>query len=154
MVQILKKVYGEDNSQFSVVSWNERWISVCYYAMSFLPIPPLNIILTILFWKVVKRKSFYIDSHGRQAINMQVSFQLYALVLSLFSFMCNWIGRILTGNTSFRIELLGYQIGYILFIVMGVFFMILLVYAFLRALAGNRVKIPFTIALIKERGAK
>ncbi|NRA94027.1 MAG: DUF4870 domain-containing protein [Psychroserpens sp.] len=48
-------------------------------------IPFGNFIGPIVLWMANKEKSNFIDTHGKQAINFQISILLYALILGLLS---------------------------------------------------------------------
>lgn len=48
-------------------------------------IPFGNFIGPIVLWMANKEKSDFIDTHGKQAINFQISILLYALILGLLS---------------------------------------------------------------------
>ncbi len=49
-------------------------------------IPFGNYIIPILLWTTNKEKSEFIDGHGKEAINFQLSILLYTVVLGMFSF--------------------------------------------------------------------
>ncbi len=48
-------------------------------------IPFGNFIGPIVLWSINKDKSSFIDKHGKQAINFQISILLYALILGLIT---------------------------------------------------------------------
>ncbi len=49
-------------------------------------VPFGNYILPILLWTTNKDKSNFIDDHGKEAINFQLSILLYTVILAMFSF--------------------------------------------------------------------
>lgn len=49
-------------------------------------IPFGNFIVPILLWSTNKDKSDFIDDHGKEAINFQLSILLYTVILGIFSF--------------------------------------------------------------------
>ena len=49
-------------------------------------IPFGNYIVPILLWSSNKDKSNFIDDHGKEAINFQLSILLYTVILGIFSF--------------------------------------------------------------------
>ncbi len=60
-------------------------------------IPFGNFIGPIVLWMVNKEKSEFVDTHGKQAINFQMSILLYALILGLLTvpfFLFNLIGSL------------------------------------------------------------
>jgi uncharacterized Tic20 family protein len=48
-------------------------------------IPFGNFIAPIVLWSLNKEKSDYVDHHGKQAINFQMSILIYALILGLIT---------------------------------------------------------------------
>ncbi|VAW26690.1 hypothetical protein MNBD_BACTEROID04-72, partial [hydrothermal vent metagenome] len=42
-----------------------------------------NIIVPLVLWSVRKNESSYIDTHGKSAVNFQLSFLLYGFLLAL-----------------------------------------------------------------------
>lgn len=60
-------------------------------------IPFGNFIGPIILWITNKEKSEFIDAHGKQAINFQISILLYALILGALTipfFIFNFLGAI------------------------------------------------------------
>ncbi|WP_062060894.1 DUF4870 domain-containing protein [Aquimarina longa] len=49
-------------------------------------IPFGNYIIPLLLWTTNKEKSNFINEHGKEAINFQLSILLYTIILALFSF--------------------------------------------------------------------
>ncbi|TPN85205.1 DUF4870 domain-containing protein [Aquimarina algicola] len=49
-------------------------------------IPFGNYIIPILLWTTNKEKSDFINTHGKEAINFQLSVLLYSIILGVFSF--------------------------------------------------------------------
>ena len=49
-------------------------------------IPFGNYIIPVLLWTTNKEKSEFIDKHGKEAINFQLSILLYTVILGMFSF--------------------------------------------------------------------
>ncbi|KAA1244261.1 DUF4870 domain-containing protein [Aquimarina sp. RZ0] len=49
-------------------------------------IPFGNYIVPILLWTTNKEKSSFIDNHGKEAINFQLSILLYTIILGMISF--------------------------------------------------------------------
>ncbi len=60
-------------------------------------IPFGNYIIPILLWTTNKEKSTFLDKHGKEAINFQLSILLYTIILSMISvsfFMFNIFGDV------------------------------------------------------------
>ncbi|WP_438961276.1 DUF4870 domain-containing protein [Nonlabens sp.] len=66
---------------------NHRNLSTCMHLLSFGKwlFPLGNFILPILLWMVNSKKSNYIDHHGKQVINFQLSMTLYSIVLAIIA---------------------------------------------------------------------
>jgi uncharacterized Tic20 family protein len=126
-------------------------------------IPFGNFIGPIVLWSANKEKSEFIDTHGKQAINFQISVFLYAIILGtltipLFIFkIFNGIDFIdFHGFESFHINIgkpspllyIGGALG--AFAVIGfIIELALIVVASLKARDGQVYKYPFTINFLK-----
>jgi len=126
-------------------------------------IPFGNFIGPIILWVTNKDKSDFVDAHGKQAINFQVSILLYAIILGtlsipLFVFkMFNGIDFIdFNGFNDFHINIgkpspllyIGGALGAIA-IIAFIFELILIVIASLKARDGIIYKYPLTINFLK-----
>lgn len=62
---------------------NHRNLATCIHLLSFGKwlFPLGNFILPILLWMVNSKKSTYVDHHGKQVINFQLSMTLYSIAL-------------------------------------------------------------------------
>lgn len=126
-------------------------------------IPLGNFIGPLLLWITNKEKSDFIDAHGKQAINFQISILLYAIVLGLLTipfFLFGILGYIdffnFNGFDNFQINF--NQISPLIFIaggfgILAVFGFILelifIVIASLKARDGELYKYPLTINFLK-----
>ena len=57
-------------------------------------LPYIAIILPIVMWNMKKKESGYIDDHGREALNFQISLLIYSIVLPIIAIP---IGLLLLG---------------------------------------------------------
>ncbi len=66
---------------------NHKTIAVFLHILSFgkWVIPFGNFILPIVLWGINSKKSKFVDHHGRQVVNFQLSLALYTIVLSLIA---------------------------------------------------------------------
>lgn len=66
---------------------NHKNLATCIHLLSFGKwlFPLGNFILPILLWMINSNKSDYVDHHGKQVINFQLSMTLYAIVISVIA---------------------------------------------------------------------
>lgn len=57
-------------------------------------LPYIAIVLPIVMWNMKKKESAYIDDHGREALNFQISLLIYSIVLPIIAIP---IGLLLLG---------------------------------------------------------
>jgi len=126
-------------------------------------IPLGNIIAPLVLWIANKEKSEFVDSHGKQAINFQISIFLYALIIGTISIpffifkMFHGIDFIdFHGFQDFHINIgkpspllyIGGGLGFIA-IVGFILELVFIIIASLKAREGNYYKYPLTINFIK-----
>jgi uncharacterized Tic20 family protein len=117
-----------------------------------------QIITPLIAWQTLKDRSPFLDEQGKEAINFNLSYTLYAFILSIAliplffrSFFTNFnsfnnfqLNLDLSTNNLFSIMGLG-SISVILYLV-GI---LLIIIAALKAKEGESYKYPFTIKFIK-----
>ncbi|MEO9558570.1 MAG: DUF4870 domain-containing protein [Nonlabens ulvanivorans] len=66
---------------------NHRNLATCLHLLSFGKwlFPLGNFILPILLWMVNSKKSDFVDHHGKQVINFQLSMTLYSIALAVIA---------------------------------------------------------------------
>ncbi len=126
-------------------------------------IPFGNFIGPIILWTTNKDKSEFIDNHGKQAINFQISVLLYAIILGTLSVpffifkIFNGIDFIdFHGYNNFHINLdkpspllyIGGALG-LLAVLAFIIELVLIIVASLKARDGEYYKYPFTINFLK-----
>lgn len=126
-------------------------------------IPLGNFIGPIILWVSNKDKSEFIDAHGKQAINFQISMLLYAIVLGTLAvpfFIFKIIGSFdfidFNGFHNFHISLdkpspllyIGGGLG-VIAVLAFIIELALIVIASLKARDGEIYNYPFTINFIK-----
>lgn len=133
-------------------------------------IPFGNFIFPIIIWSSTRKDSDFADSHGKQAINFQLSLFLYSLVLCLiaipillYTVLSNIrLADVINGSVSiendFSIEkLTGIALvaimAVVLFTVMKVAEFFLVIYASVKASYGEYYHYPMTINFIKGKKA-
>ncbi|AJR03740.1 DUF4870 domain-containing protein [Siansivirga zeaxanthinifaciens] len=126
-------------------------------------IPLGNFIAPIVLWIINKDKSEFIDKHGKQAINFQMSVFLYALIIGTLSvpfFIFNIFNGFdffdFNGFGNFNISIgkpsallyIGGGLG-VLAVIGFIIELILIIVASLKARDGEPYNYPFTINFLK-----
>jgi len=129
-------------------------------------IPFGNYIFPILIWTSQKDKSEFVNHHGKQTLNFQLSLLLYTLILALIAipifitvFLQNLPMEAVFNNEDFIIRNFNFEgnIGLLsvgatavlLFGVLKVVEFFLVIYASIKTSNGELYKYPLTIAFIK-----
>ncbi|WP_264525188.1 MULTISPECIES: DUF4870 domain-containing protein [unclassified Flavobacterium] len=129
-------------------------------------IPFGNYIFPILIWTSYKDKSEYVNHHGKQALNFQLSLLLYTLVLALIAipifvtvFLQNLPMEAVFNDEDFIIRNFDFNgniallsIGATAVLLFGVLKFVeffLVIYASIKASNGELYKYPLTIPFIK-----
>ncbi|RKR11073.1 hypothetical protein C8C83_2771 [Flavobacterium sp. 90] len=129
-------------------------------------IPFGNYIFPILIWSSYKDKSEFVNHHGKQALNFQLSVLLYTLILALIAIPIfiavvfqNLPVEAIFNNDDFYIRNFNFQgnigllsIGATAVVLFGVLKFVeffLVIYASIKASNGELYKYPLTINFIK-----
>ncbi len=126
--------------------------------LSNLVIPFGNIIVPLVLWQAMKSDSKFVDHHGKEALNFNLSFLLYGF-LAVLLFAGSLIGTLIGGvdmDAGEGVDILPVLLGSSGFIVsllfLGVMFIIRLVFiiiAVLRSGKGEWYRYPMTIRFIR-----
>ena len=103
------------------------WIhlsGLCHYVV---PIPGAAIVAPLILWSMKKEESAYIDEHGKEAINFQISILIYLLVSFVLCFVV---------------------IGIVLVPAVAVFQLIACIVAGLKANEGEIMRYPMNIRFL------
>ena len=126
-------------------------------------IPFGNFIGPIVLWVANKEKSEFVDEHGKQAINFQISILLYAIIIGTLSipfFIFNLFSDFdfinFNGFNNFHINFdkpsallyIGGAMG-VLAVIAFIIELVLIINASLKARDGEYYKYPFTINFLK-----
>ena len=124
---------------------------------------PFGSILTpLIAWQTLKNRSAFLDEQGKEAVNFNISFALYKLILSSFfvPFALGTFFKNINNNNSFEWFEFNFDLdsnslfGFLGFgSVMGLIMIIravLIIMAALKAKEGENYKYPLTIKFIKE----
>jgi uncharacterized protein len=87
-----------------------------------------NILAPLILWLIKRTDSPYLDRAGKEAINFQISYTIYAIVAGLLCFVL---------------------IGFLIFPILFVAWVVLMVIAAVKTSNGEEYKYPFTIRLLQ-----
>lgn len=105
------------------------WAMLCHLSVFAAHIFPLgNIIAPLIIWLIKKEESAFVDFHGKEVLNFQISLVIYFAIAFVLIFVL---------------------IGLPLFIALWVFSLIIVVVAALKANDGQYYRYPLTIRFIK-----
>ena len=116
-----------------------------------------NIITPLILWQTLKDRSKFLDDQGKEAINFNISYTLYAILVSVI-FIPLTIGSILNrGFFRWEWSLFDFDISHFYGLITlgslaGLIYIlgfILVIIASLKAREGENYKYPFTIKFIK-----
>ncbi|WP_281979419.1 DUF4870 domain-containing protein [Tenacibaculum mesophilum] len=119
---------------------------------------PLGSIITpLILWQTLKERSPFLDEHGKEAVNFNISYSLYIFILGL-SFIPFFFGRIFNGFDGIDIDFGGHHGHGGLFGIFGFASVVsivalikvaLIIIAAMKANKGEMYKYPLTIKFIK-----
>ncbi len=106
-----------------------NWGMFCHLsALAGFIIPFGNLIGPLVLWLMKKDESQFVDNQGKESVNFQISFLIYACISAL---------------------LIVIVIGIVLLIVLGVGMLILVIVASIKASNGEQYRYPMAIRFIK-----
>ena len=107
-----------------------NWAVFCHlggFAFYLLGFALGHILVPLAIWLLKRDASAFIDEHGREALNFQISVTLYAIVVGALCFVL---------------------VGFVLIPFLMGFHIVLMIVASVRASQGEPYRYPFTIRLI------
>jgi uncharacterized Tic20 family protein len=109
--------------------WERNWAVFCHLSgFGGLIVPGLGQVLgPLILWLLRRDLSAYVDHHGREALNFQISVTIYALVCGLLVWLL---------------------VGFVLLAVLVVFQFVFMVVASVRASQGELYRYPLTLRLV------
>jgi uncharacterized Tic20 family protein len=141
---------------------NEKNNAMLIHLSSFggLVIPLGGLILPIILWQAMKKESNYVDFHGKQAVNFNISFFIYN-VIAIILFFGSSLGAIINvaleadsannvqdiSGTLFSIG--GIITAIIVLSVIGLIKLVFILIAAIKASQGEDYKYPLTIPFEK-----
>ncbi|MCL4686842.1 DUF4870 domain-containing protein [Myxococcota bacterium] len=121
---------GEGHAPEEPAIWERNWAVFCHLGgFAGLLVPGIGQILgPLILWLARRDQSAYVDHHGREAVNFQISMTLYALVAAALI----WV-----------------LIGFVLIFVVLAMQFVLMVLASVAASHGELYRYPVTLRLIQ-----
>lgn len=108
------------------------WAMFCHIGglAGLIPIAPAfgSIIAPLIIWQIKKDEFPFVDEHGKEAVNFQISMLIYSVICIPFIFIC---------------------IGIILLVAIGVVDIVFLLIAAVKANNGEHYRYPICIRFIK-----
>ncbi len=108
------------------------WAMFCHLAglAGLIPIMPAfgSIIVPLIIWQIKKNEFPFVDEHGKEAVNFQISILLYSILCIPLVFIC---------------------IGVILLVAIGIFDIVCLIIAAVKANNGEHYRYPICCRFIK-----
>ena len=156
-VYLHKKVLYQPKMKYNNDTTNGFLIHVSAFAGLFFPFG--NIITPLIAWQTLKDRSPYLDHHGKEAVNFNISYSIYILVLSAIFVpftISTFINDFWSWNNfgSINIDIDSFNIfgfvglatlaGILTLVVIG-----LTIVASLKAREGEFYTYPYTIKFIK-----
>jgi uncharacterized Tic20 family protein len=118
----------------TMAAMNEKdartWAMLCHLGgLGVYIIPSVgHIIAPLIFWLIKKDESPFVDDQGKESLNFQISITIYALVALLLTLVI---------------------IGFILLPAVGIFDLIMVIIAAVKANSGEKYRYPLCIRFIK-----
>lgn len=138
---------------------NNNALFIHLSALSNLFFPLGNLIFPIVLWQAFKKDSSYIDHHGKEAVNFNLSFFLYSIII-VFIFIASILDLIFNAtrmehlnNPDQVFDVLfssgGILISLFILILFVIFKFVLIILASVKAGQGELFRYPLTIRFIK-----
>ncbi|NEO85111.1 MAG: DUF4870 domain-containing protein [Spirulina sp. SIO3F2] len=142
----------------------ERLVAMLCHASSLLwlpllivgvPIPFANVVIPLVVWLLEREQSPFIDRHGRESLNFQLSMLLYSLGLIILGIFLAILWFVVLGfggsldsgiaSLSALVMLFGYG-SFVLF--WSLIQLVLVIWASIRAQRGRHFRYPLTIRFL------
>jgi len=120
---------NEQGSEVTVLSKDEKmWGMLCHLsALAGFVIPFGNIIAPLVIWILKKEEFPFVDDQGKEALNFQISLTIYFIVGIILVFVA---------------------IGIVILPLLGLFSLIMIIVASIKANDGVKYRYPLTIRLV------
>ena len=111
-----------------------------------------NIITPLVLWQTQKNRSSFLDKHGKEAVNFNISFSIYLLILSASLTSLSFTRSFnIFKNTHINLQLYNHNLFEIVSLagILGLIKITLIIIAAMKANEGEPYQYPFTINFIK-----
>jgi uncharacterized Tic20 family protein len=131
-------------------------IHISAFAGYFFPLG--GVIAPLIFWQVKKDDSEFLDEQGKEAVNFNLSFLLYTLILGLtfipffFGTLFRTFENIDRSHDEFLFDfpsVFGFFGGISIIVLLGIIRFVFIILAAIRANHGEHYKYPLTIKFVK-----
>jgi uncharacterized protein len=110
-------------------SQERTWAMFCHLgAFAGYMIPFGHIIAPLIIWQMKRKESAFVEENGKEALNFQLTLTIYAIIATLLALIF---------------------IGFFLLAIIGVFGVVMIVVAALKANNGESFRYPATMRFIK-----
>ncbi|MEC4894480.1 MAG: DUF4870 domain-containing protein [Oscillatoria sp. PMC 1051.18] len=140
------------------------WAMLCHLAsflgliLSLIGLPPFaftNIVGPLIVWLIKKNEHEFIDAHGRESLNFQISMTLYGIALTVLFFIILFVlilaGAIAANDGGIGALIFG-VFGIIWLVILGVIVgllqLVLVIFAAVKANKGEFYRYPLTIRFL------
>ncbi|WP_375057707.1 DUF4870 domain-containing protein [Zobellella sp. DQSA1] len=106
----------------------KNWAMFCHLSVfAGLLVPLGNIVVPLVLWLLKRRESAYVDFHGKEVLNFQITLLLALVVCWVLTFVI---------------------IGFVLMVVLGLVALVLTLIGVVRASRGEYYRYPFALRLV------
>lgn len=155
---VYKNIAMQNNNE----NTNAFLIHICAFIGYLFPLG--SIITPLILWQTLKDRSLFLDKHGKEAVNFNISFGLYIIItITLFCFLLfgflfggffyNYNQPTFDFETDFIFQnsstIIGLVITSIFFCLISISKIALIIIASIKANKGEEYHYPFTINFIK-----
>ena len=119
----------EQSTEVKVTDKDEKmWAMMCHLsALAGFVIPFGNVIAPLVIWILKKEEFPHVDDQGKEALNFQISMTIYFIVAAFLILVA---------------------IGMVILPILGIFWLIMIIIASIKANDGEKYRYPFTIRLV------
>jgi uncharacterized Tic20 family protein len=108
------------------------WAMFCHLGglAGLIPVTPIfgSIIAPLIIWQIKKEEFGFVDEHGKEAVNFQISILIYALAAGILCFLC---------------------VGFVLLAAVYTFDLVFILIAAVKSNNGEHYRYPLTIRFFK-----
>ncbi len=120
-----------DNMGFTpeILREERNWATICHLSgFAFFILPPIgHVVAPLILWLLKRHDSTFIDEHGKEAVNFQISISIYGILCFILVFL-----------------VIGLAMALLLFL----FWAICMIYAAIQANDGMSFRYPLIIRLL------